>query len=95
MDFDNLLEKAAEALVAANADRGRTYDNSPSVEETVALLREHLGPLLTPCPRCALYHERKHQTRTNGTWKPCGHPVYLGTSGCEICATNVSADVLP
>jgi hypothetical protein len=37
------------------------------------------------CNRCVIYHGNQHKTRTNGTWKDCGHPCHLGTSSCETC----------
>jgi hypothetical protein len=36
------VSKLAEELVAANNDRGNTFDNSPSQEETEGIIRKHL-----------------------------------------------------
>lgn len=40
------------------------------------------------CKRCAFWHEHKHKSLTKGTWKPCGHPVFLGTDKCEVCSAQ-------
>lgn len=36
------IRELAKALVAANADRGRTFDNSPDVEETAQIIAAHV-----------------------------------------------------
>jgi len=43
------------------------------------------------CKQCAFWHDHGHKSLTKGRWSDCGHPCFLGTDKCEVCANTEPA----
>lgn len=94
------MREAAKQIVDANADRGRTYDNSPDYLETAQIIAEHapgVAPQTQPgtCPTCQGFVNICGHSKMRVYSERCNDGSGMSMTICGPCQSASNSVTMP